>query len=620
MKKTKLSLLLALAISAQASTTNLEKLTVTTPTKSTQSLQNITANVDVITSDEIEARDYTTLADALKTHAGILTNTNGGLGKATSVMVRGFDSKRVLVLVDGVRYNDPTSISGAQFQHILLENVDQIEIVKGAQSGIWGADASAGVINIITKKAKKDGLSASIFAEYGTYNTQKYGFNSGYKQGKFDISLNAQRLTTDGFSSKVPEGQNVDDFEDDEYENNSADVKLGYNIDENNRVESFYNYIDSDSDYDGYNSDPIAAANDPIANTTSTEQFYGLSYTNSDSKNRTKLYYNHSDFSRDSKSFSFGKIKISEFDGEVNEFGLNSEVDYKKNATLTIGVDCKKFKHENKIDKEYANQGIFITNSNSFDDVGFGNLIFSQALRYDKFDDFDNKITYKVGAKINSSKVKDLSFSANYATAYNVPSLFQLYSYAGNKDLNPEETKSFDITASYKGLGVTYFQSDIDDMIEYKTTDFETFAGSYYNISGKSTLKGVEVEYSGNYNDLGYNLNYTYLDTEDRDGKELPRRAKDSANLSLDYYGFAKTHIGALVQYIGERKKSKYDRDPDVDYDSYTLVNLLADYDISDQFNVYAKVDNVLDEDYEQITGYGTSGIAYYLGFRYKLK
>jgi vitamin B12 transporter len=616
MTKTKLSLLLAVAISANASNINLEKLTVTTPTKSSQSLQNVTANVDIITADEIKQRGYKTIKDALKSHAGILSNTNGGLGKQTSIMVRGFDSKRVLVLVDGVRYNNPTSISGAEFQHILLENVEQIEIVKGAQSGVWGADASAGVINIITKKATKEGVTASVFGEYGSFNTQNMGFNTGYKQGKFDVSLNAQRVTSDGFSSKTPVGKKATDFEDDSYENNSADIKLGYDVTQNDRVETFFNYIDSDSDFDGYNKDAVKAANDLTSNGTSKELFYGINYTKTEAKNKTKLYFNHSDFSRVSKS---GKRK-SEFDGAINEFGLNSEVAYRKDASLSIGLDCKKFKHENKIDKEYANQGIFVTNSNKFNDVGFGDLIFSQALRYDKFDDFKNKVTYKIGARVNLQKVEDLWFLANYATAYNVPSLFQLYSYAGNKNLNPEETKGFDITANYKGFGVTYFQNDIDDMIEYKTTDFETFAGSYFNVAGKSTLKGVEVDYSGSFKELGYNLNYTYLDTEDRDGKELPRRAKNSANLSLDYYGVANTHVGTLIQYVGERKKSKYDKNPKVDYDSYTLVDLIADYDVNEKLNLYAKVDNVLDEEYQEITGYGTSERAFYLGFRYKIK
>lgn len=619
MTKTKLSLLLAILLSSQAHAINiqLDKLTVTTPTKSTQSLENITANVDVITSDEIKTRGYKTISDALKAQPGISYTRNGGLGKATSIMLRGFSSKRILVLVDGVRYNDPASISGAHFQHILMENVERIEIVKGAQSGVWGADASAGVINIITKKATKDGFTASLNAEYGSFNTQNFGFNTTYKQDKFDVSLNAQRLSTDGFSTKIPKGKDVSDFEDDQYENNSADIKLGYNVTDNDRVETFFNYIDADSDFDGFNLDATLAANDAIANATAKEQFYGLNYTNTEGENKTKIYFNQSDFSRTSTS-----SMVSKFDGTVREFGLNSSLSYAKDADLSIGVDCKKFKHENTIDKEYANQGIFVTNSNTFDGLLSGTTIFSQALRYDKFDDFSNKITYKLGLKHIHENIKDFWTSVNYATAYNVPSLFQLYSYAGNKDLNPEETKGFDVTANYKGFGATYFQNDIDDLIEYVTTDFVTFAGSYFNVSGKSTLKGVELSYANSLEvvNLAYNLNYTYLKTEDKDGKELARRPKNTANLSLDYYGFADAHVGALIQYVGARKKSQYDRNPEVDYEAYTVMDLTADYDINKQLSVYGKIDNVLDEEYQTVTDFATSQRAYYLGFRYKVK
>jgi vitamin B12 transporter len=153
-------------------------------------------------------------------------------------------------------------------------------------------------------------------------------------------------------------------------------------------------------------------------------------------------------------------------------------------------------------------------------------------------------------------------------------------------------------------------------------TNPTTFEGAYYNIAGDSKLSGVELNYNSVVEDisLAYNLNYTYLKTEDNNGDELPRRAKNSANLSFDYYGIASTHLGANVSYIGDRKKSPYDTNPKKDYDSYTLVDLVAGYDLNDALNIYAKIDNVLDKEYENITGYGVSERAYYLGFRYRVK
>ncbi len=630
MQKTHLSLLLAAVLtSASASSINLETITVTSATKSPQNLHNLTANIDVITSQEIEERGYQTISDALKTHAGISMTNSGGLGKATSIFVRGFDSKRVLVLVDGVRYNDPTSLSGAQFQHIMMGNVEKIEIIKGAQSGIWGADASAGVINIITKHATQQGALAEVFAEYGSYNTLNYGFNSSYKTTRYDLSLNAQRLTSDNFTAKLPKGANRDDLEDDAYENTSADMKVGVNLTPQDRVEAFFNYIDSDSDYDGYDKDPIKAANDPISNSSLTEKFYGLSYTRKEGSNSTKLYANRSDFSRlDTSAFS-----KSPFDGSVDEVGLNSAITYMKDGALSMGIDYKKFTHTLNLstdftkkdyqDKSYTNSGLFLTNSNTFSSLNSGDTIFSQALRYDNFDEFDNKFTYKLGVKQFVKQVEGLWFSANYATAYNTPSLYQLYApNYGNANLNPEKTKEFDITANYQGLGITYFNNKIDDMIEYKITDFTTFAGGYYNIAGESTLKGLELTYSDTIEvaNLAYNFNYTYLKAEDREGNNLPRRAKNSANLSLDYYGLQNTHLGTTISYTGKRTKSKYDADATKDYDAYTLVDIMADYDINKALNLYLKVNNALDKDYESVTGYATAERAFYVGFRYKIQ
>ena len=623
-----LSLALLATLNLYALDVNLEKITVSTATKSAQSLHNITSNVDVISSDEIQERDYHTISDALKTHAGISITNSGGLGKATSIFLRGFDSKRLLVLVDGVRYNDPTSLSGAQFQHILMENVAQIEIVKGAQSGIWGADASAGVINIITKKADKEGFGATLFGEYGSYNTAKYGFNATLKKERYDLSLNVERLTSDNFSTKVPSGANMDDFEDDSYKNSSADIRIGATLTPKDRVEAFFNYIDSDSDYDGYDSNATKAANDPISNATSTEKFYGLSYTRTEGKNSTKVYANRSDFSRSDKS----TYSTSPFDGSVDEVGLNSAINYMKDGFLTAGIEYKKFTHTLNLsstfgvkdyhDKSYTNTGIFLTNSNTFKALSSGETIFSQSLRYDKFDQFDNKVTYKIGLKHIHQHIQGLWTSINYATAYNTPSLYQLYTPKyGNAGLNPEETKSYDITANYKGFGVTYFHSDIDDMIEYKTTNFTTFDGSYFNVAGKSTLQGVEVAYAGAIDtaSLGYNINYTYLKAEDKDGKALARRPKNSANLSLDYYGLSNTHLGTQISYTGKREKSQYDANPSQQYDAYTLIDLNADYALTPTLNLYAKITNATDKKYESVSGYATAERAYYLGFRYTL-
>ena len=171
---------LLLATTNLFSVQNLETITVTSATKSTQSIKDVTSNIEVITSEEIEEKHFTTVAEALNTLAGVSIISNGGLGSSTTLNIRGTSNNRTLILIDGVKFKDHSSISGTDISTLMITDIERIEVIKGAQSGIWGADAAAGVINIITKSAK-DGLHANVNIEAGTYNTNKYTTQVSYK-------------------------------------------------------------------------------------------------------------------------------------------------------------------------------------------------------------------------------------------------------------------------------------------------------------------------------------------------------------------------------------------------------------------------------------------------------
>ena len=174
MKKINVSLVASflLATNLYSQTTTLETITVTSATKSEQKLKDVTANVDVITAEDIEARKFKTVVEALNSLSGVSISSNGGMGTLTQVYLRGMGSNRTLVLIDGIRYNDITNPNGSvDFAHLMINDIERIEVIKGAQSSIWGADASAGVINIITKSAQ-DGTHGNATVEYGKYNSK----------------------------------------------------------------------------------------------------------------------------------------------------------------------------------------------------------------------------------------------------------------------------------------------------------------------------------------------------------------------------------------------------------------------------------------------------------------
>ena len=186
------SLLLATNIYAN-DTIQLDEITVTSATKSAQSIKDVTSNVEVITKEEIEERNFSGVSEALNTISGINITSNGGVGQNDSIYIRGVDSKRILILVNGLRYNEPAGLSGAPLAQLLIDDIEQIEVVKGAQSGIWGADASGGVVNIITRNAKK-GFHGNALVEMGSFNTKKYSTTLSNRTDLGYIKVNAKTI------------------------------------------------------------------------------------------------------------------------------------------------------------------------------------------------------------------------------------------------------------------------------------------------------------------------------------------------------------------------------------------------------------------------------------------
>jgi len=590
----------------------LKDITITTASKTKQKLASITANTTVITAQEIEERGYTTVAEALNNIAGISVTQNGGLGQATSVYLRGMDSKRTLVLIDGVRANDLTGTSGSPYADMMIDNIAQIEIIKGAQSGVWGADASAGVINIITKKATL-GEHGTLYAEAGSFKTKKYGVSLSKATDTYNVKMSQHVVKTDGFSAQLPAGEDLDKYEDDRYKNTTTTFDLGYNINETNKIDFSHKIIDAHGDYDTFGNP------DGLATSSTNDKFSSLQFNHVDSFNEINLYAKRSKFNREYIAPNYkGEIETTTFKGEVKEYGMTSKIPYAGSDFLLVGAEYKKFEQQDAIKKEFNNKGFFISNSNTFKNPFGKDLIFTQSLRQDNYNNFDNKTTVKIGLKNNCALVEGLNIAANYGTAYNVPTLYQLYSPYGLESLNPESTASFDVTLSYKDLTLAYFDTKIDDMI-----DFDSITSKYANISGTSKISGIEASYQTEiFADFLFSLNYTHLlKAEDQKGNELHRRVKDDVKLALDYYGIANFHLGVDAQYIGSRTDMKFNPDftsSDVQTGKYTVVNLTADYQMTKAFEVYGKIVNLTDEEYQTVYGYATSPRAFYAGVKAK--
>ncbi|MCK5110979.1 MAG: TonB-dependent receptor [Arcobacteraceae bacterium] len=594
------SLLLATTINANE---DLGTITVISATKTEQSIQDVTSNVNVITNIELEEKHYTTVAQALNSIAGISFTQQGGLGATTNINIRGMHSKRVLVLIDGIRYNDPTdSLYGAAFNHLMIEDIEQIEVIKGAQSGVWGADAAAGVINIITKSAKK-GIHGSAYSEVGSFNTKKYGATISNKTDKYSFKLSTNVVDTDGFTSYATNGVDIDNFEDDGYRNTTTSAKFDYKINESNKINIQHTIIDTNSEYDKYNADTSYTKE-------SKSKFTSLNFNHINNINELDIYAKKSTFNR-----KYTETSVTNYIGDIKEYGLKSNISYNNDDFILFGIENTTFNTDeygtSTLNKNYKSDAIFISNTNIFNGLTGGKTIVTESIRKDNYSAFNNKTTGKIGVKHFHENIKDFTTSLNYGTAYKVPNVSHLYGKPTyNQNVNPESITSYDISLNYKNFKITKFNTEVDDMISYvNATD------GYENRTGISTTKGYEAEYITTINDdISILASYTTLSSKDKDGKDLKRIAQETAKLNIDYYGIDKLHIGLNGEYVGERYNS--DDKQGAQTGKYTLFNVVTNYDIKQNISLYAKIDNITNKYYQTVDGYATSPRAFYAGIK----
>lgn len=616
MKKINVSLVASFLIATNLysqQTSSLDEITISSATKSEEKLKNVTANVDVITAEDIESRKFKTVIEALNSLSGVSISSNGGIGTLSQVYLRGMKSENTLVLIDGIRYNNPYNGS-VDFAHLMINDIERIEVIKGAQSSVWGADASAGVINIITKSAK-DGTFGNASVEYGRYDSKISKATISHKNKSFDAKLSATRVDTDGFSAMSPKSSDADNYEDDGYRNTTVDLKLGYNFDDNNRVSLGYETIDAKTNFDDeiYAStypwaiDPIASANSK-AQTKTRNSLANLNYENKNSFATTNVYTNYSRFKNESEAPSF----TSRNKTDVKEYGVKSTIPYlSETSSVTMGAEYKGFEDKEDINRKYNSRAIYITNTNKF----FSDkTILSQALRYDKYSDFDNKTTGKIGIK--QYIIDELNISSNYGTGYNTPSFIQAFkpSWGGNEDLQPEKTKSYDVGIEYKGFSVTYFNTKVNNlMVSNASTSWK-----YKNIEGDSKFKGTEIAYKNSIiEDVFINLSYTNLSAKDAKGDKLLNRPTNKFNFGVDYYGLKDFHFNVNGEYIGSRESVNYlSSTQKTKTGNYTIWNAVVDYDISKNFSTYLKLDNIFNKDYQIVDGYATSQRVAYVGLK----
>lgn len=615
---------------SESSTTTMKKIVVTATKTESPSGQIGGSSVTVISSEEIEAKQQTTVEEVLKGVPGLDIVANGGAGTKTSVFLRGADSKNTLILVDGIMVNDTSGTNrDANLANLTVDNIERIEIVRGPMSVLYGSNATAGVVNIITKKG--EGKANFTFGgEGGSYGTWKtYGGANGSGK-KFNYALNISRTETQGFSTANDDNPQIphtggSTSENDSWENTTLSGKFGIDLTPDFDVSAIVRSIDSkvsmDSSVNGYLQDNGSGG--PIDKyTASDQQFAKLNIHNKlfAGKLDSNIYYQLGDNDREIVD-DYG---VTLYSGESDEIGWQGAFNGLKNHTITLGFSYFEESMDSSggfakiTDKSADDTSCWIQDQlylgDSFDVVA--------GVRVDDHDRFGSEATYRVSPAYAIQQT-DTTLKANFGTGFRAPSLFELFAPGfGNPNLEAEKSKGWDVGLEQKLLGqqvtvgMTYFHMVFDNLIEYKY-----ISSQYEQATGDTITSGVEsfIRYTPT-NNLDLTLNYTYTDTENPDGERLARRPLNKASLNTRYSFSQKGLLNLDVIWVDERDASSHAFDeggnPVSVLESYTVVNLALNYKMTDHVEIYGRIDNLFDEKYEEAWSYATPGLSGYAGLK----
>lgn len=600
--RTALSVAVATSLSAPvwANATNLDQVIVSA-TRVEQAKSDYTGNISVITSEQLTEKTIQTLPEALDRLAGIPVYSNGGLGTSSSVFLRGHDSKRLLLVVDGMRFNDPSGTSGAQWQHLLVSDIERIEILPGAQAGIWGADAAAGVINVITKKAAQ-GTHGSLAYTLGNLGQKQTQGTIGYANKHFDARIGYTGLSSDEFSAITPivNGikQNPLDYEKDGYRNDTLNAKLGWNITNNQRLEVSAFKADARGNYDG-------SAPNNTNYLAYQQQTLGATYSFAIADWQLTLNAQNGSIDRD--------FNGSVFNAKTNQQSMTAN---RKDSLggWTLGADTSEQSSDRMnnagIGKKQRQQGVFVARTQSFHLPNAEQpTIVNLSLRNDDFNDYKSYIGKRFGIKQMLSK--DAYFAFNMADTRRMPNLFERfiqYDASFNSvvrsdvgSLRPETVESKEISLGWKSYSVARFEDKITDLIDYNFVN-----RNYFNRSGESQLNGWEWKASEQLPALSSEINasYTVLDAKTQTGIPLARRPETSGSLGWTYLGLNKTALAVQTQFIGTRIDSYNTTTGKAGYDTgnYWLWHANASYQWNKEVRLFVKGINLTDERIAQAT------------------
>ncbi|MFD1882273.1 TonB-dependent receptor plug domain-containing protein [Paracoccus pacificus] len=564
----------------------------------------------VLTADQIQKHGFRTVREALEYVPGVAITGAGDSN--TQIRIRGAEGNHTLVLIDGVR----AAAGDSEYFLTGLEtaNIDRIEVLRGPQSVFYGADASAGVINIITRKGAT-GTHAGTAVEIGAgWGASAYA-STRNERGGVDFSVSAR--DDQGYDYSGDPGGDKDGIR-----RRTLGLAADYLIADGVKLGFSARRVDEEYDYDGNSWTAQTADQYVIDSNDSAErdEFTGQIYLEAQTLNGRLSHRLSFDRTRFSLAQNGGDAAKSRTDSWKYRaiYGIDGPVDA-ANQTVSFGLERKRDENSVATDQRRRTNSVALEYRGSFDalDVQAG-------LRHDDNDVFKNATTWSLGLSYNvpNTGVRLHASAGKGVVNPSYTELFGGFGTIGNPDLRPEENRGFDlgVEAQFAGgrglIDVTYFHDDLEDEITYTGVPLANGA-DYYNETGTSKRRGVEI--SGRYqatDDLALGASYTYLHARNNDGSVEVLRPRHELGLSADYsFAAGRGHLAGDLRYVSGNFDNQYFGTYGTkELPSYTVVNLAVGYDLNERARITARVTNLFDKEYSETWGYATRGRAAYLG------
>ncbi len=618
-------------------------------TKTPTSTLELANSISIIDSSEISNKNSFYAFDVLKNEYGLSYTQQGNKTGVSNIYMRGANSSHTLVLIDGVEVNLPNDISNLyNFFSLPVDNISRIEVLRGPQSTLYGSDALAGVINIVSVRGTGNPMF-SFNGEGGSYNTLRGTLSSQGAIEKFNYSIALSRIKSDGYSEA---SENYGNTERDGSEINNISSVLGYNISDNLNLELVARFNNSKLDLDQSAGSP-EFWDDPTY-VADQEEFYirgqgslALMDGSWNQKFGAIFFRNVRNYSYDTSAFSIFYPEYvydyswSNYDGRKYKFDWQSNYIINKSNLVTLGSE---FEQEETSSQYYAQNyipdpnypdyssvfseksvntfGIYLQEQVNHNESFFGTI----GIRYDYHNQFGSAFTFRIAPAYIFWSI-GTKLKATVGTGFKAPSLFNLYDPAyGNPDLNPEKSFGWDA-----GIEQFLWREKISIGANYFYIKFTEMFGSDSNLKTinikKAVTQGIEFFIkAGLLTDLDVKANYTYTNAKDKSenttdyNTKLVRRPEHKGGLFISYSFTESTNANVELIYVGNRDDMDYSTFSRIELQDYLLINLAAYYDIFSFLRLQGRVENLLDKQYEEVYGFGTAGFSVYGGISLKLE